>query len=264
MGKSNLSKIFVLALYAVALMVMPVHAEAEEAGSSDAWQFSAALYLWAADLEGNTRSGSNIVVEFGDIIDNLEMAFMGGFQARKGKWSFLTDVIYLDVSANETVGATIPIGPFEVDVTTNVNLDMTGWVLHFAGTYNLLSKGKSRLDLVGGVRYLDIDMDLTASLEALGPGRERILSESEGVWDGIVGVMGNFSLSDRWYLPYHFDIGTGESDFTWQATGGIAFRAAKWVDLTLVYRYLAWDFKSDMLIEDINFSGPTFGAIFRF
>jgi hypothetical protein len=245
-------------------MVAPLHSQAEEAGSGDVWQFSAALYLWGADIGGKTRSGSNIEVKFSDIVDNLEMAFMGAFQARKGKWSLLTDVIYLDVSADNTVGATIPVGPGKIDVTTKANLDLTGWVVHLAGTYNLLSKGKSRLDLVGGARYLNLDMDLTASLEALGPNRSRILSESESLWDGIVGVRGNVSLSERWYIPYHIDIGTGESDFTWQATGGIAFRAAKWVDLTILYRHLEWDFKSDMPIDDINFSGPGFGAVFRF
>jgi len=264
MRKSIVSKIFILGLFAVVLMVKPLHAQTEKQDTKDAWQFSAALYLWGASVGGNTQSGSTIKVDFGDIVDNLEMAFMGAFQARKGKWTVHAGVIYLDISADDTVNATIPIGPGTIDVTTKANLDLTGWVLHFAGAYNLLTKGKSRLDLVGGVRYLGIDMDLMASLEALGPNRSRTLSDSDSVWDGILGVTGNVSLSERWYIPYHFDIGTGESDFTWQASGGIAFRATKWVDLTLFYRHLAWDFKSDMVMDDLYFSGPAFGAIFRF
>jgi hypothetical protein len=107
-------------------------------------------------------------------------------------------------------------------------------------------------------------MDLDASLDALGPNRSGSLSESGSVWDGIVGVTGNISLSKRWYIPYYLDVGTGESDFTWQAIGGIGFRAAKWMDLALVYRYLAWNFDPDMVIDDLDFSGPAFGAIFRF
>jgi hypothetical protein len=264
MGKNTFFKIFVLALCAGALMVTPAHAQFAGPGSTDAWQFSAALYLWGAGVGGETRSGSDIEVEFDDIVDDLEMAFMGTFQARKGKWGLLTDVIYLDLSGDDTVNATVPVGPSQIDVTTRADLNMTGWVLHFAGAYNLLSKGMSSLDLLGGVRYLDIDMDLDASLDALGPGRARTLSESENVWDGIVGVTGNISLSNRWYIPYYVDIGTGESDFTWQAVGGIGFRVAKWVDLALVYRYLSWDFDSDIVIDDLDFSGPAFGAIFRF
>jgi len=264
MGRNTLLKIFLLALFASVLMVTPAHAQFAGAGSTDAWQFSAALYLWGADVGGETRSGSTIEVDFGNIVDNLEMAFMGTFQARKGKWSLLTDVIYLDISADNTVNATVQGGAGPINVTTRADLDLTGWVLQFAGTYNLLTKGMSTLDVLGGVRYLDIDMDLDASLDALGPGRSRTLSESDSVWDGMIGVTGNISLSKRWYIPYYLDVGTGESDFTWQAVGGIGFRAAKWVDLALVYRYLAWNFDSDMAIDDLDFSGPAFGAIFRF
>jgi len=264
MGESIISRISALALLACVLMVTPAHAQFAGPASTDAWQFSAALYLWGADVGGETRSGSTIEVDFGDIVDNLEMAFMGTFQVRKGKWSFLTDVIYLDISADNTVNATVPGGAGQIDVTTRADLDLTGWVLQFAGTYNLLTRGMSTLDVLGGLRYLDLDMDLEANLGALGPDKSRALSESDSVWDGIIGVTGNISLSKRWYIPYYLDMGTGESDFTWQAVGGIGFRAAKWVDLALVYRYLAWNFDSDMAIDDLDFSGPAFGAIFRF
>ena len=72
-------------------MIAPAHVQAEEPGTSDAWQFSAALYLWGAGIDGKTQSGSRVSVDFGDIFDNLEMGFMGAFQARKGKWSLLTE-----------------------------------------------------------------------------------------------------------------------------------------------------------------------------
>ena len=64
-------------------------------------------------------------------------------------------------------------------------------------------------------------------------------------------------------MPYYVDVGAGDSDLTWQATAGIGFRAGSVWDLNLVYRHLEWDFDSAGLIDDINFSGPTFGVIFR-
>ena len=70
-------------------------------------------------------------------------------------------------------------------------------------------------------------------------------------------------LGDRWFLPYYADVGGGGSDFTWQASAGIAFKAARWADIALVYRYLAWDIGGDV-IEDIDFSGPALGVVFRF
>lgn len=262
MKKNILFKIVVLALYVGALMLAPVHARAEDSGENDGWQFAGALYGWGAGIDGKTRGGTEVSVDFDDLFDSLEMGFMGAFEARKGKWSLLADVIYLDLEADKTADVTLPIGP-GIGVTTNTNANLKGWVLQFGGSYNLLTKGKSRLDLLVGARYLDLDMDLVLSLQAI-PARFRTISVADSLWDGFVGVKGNIGLSKRWYLPYYIDIGTGESDFTWQATGGVGFRAAKWIDLALVYRHLEWDLKSDRVIDDISFSGPAFGVIFRF
>jgi len=56
-----------------------------------------------------------------------------------------------------------PIGPIQVPVTTSVSLDVEAWILHFAGGYNLYSEGKSRLDLIGGARYLKFDQTISES-----------------------------------------------------------------------------------------------------
>jgi hypothetical protein len=230
---------------------------------SDQWQFAGALYLWGSDLGGTTSSGTGVDVAFKDLLDNLETGFMGAFEARKGKWSVLTDVIYMDISADETTTVSVPIGP-GIDVTTRVKLDLEGLVFQVGGSYNLLEEGRSRLDLVGGARNLDLDSTVFLPLEALGPDLSITISESGNVWDAIVGVKGQVALSERWSIPFYADIGTGDSDSTWQATVGVSFRAANWVDLALVYRHLEWEFESDSLLRDINFSGPAFGAIFRF
>ena len=49
-------------------------------------------------------------------------------------------------------------------------------------------------------------------------------------WDGIVGVKGrwHFGAEHRWFVPYYVDIGTGDSDFTWQAMAGIGYSWAHW------------------------------------
>ena len=106
-------------------------------------------------------------------------------------------------------------------------------------------------------------MDLFLELQSLGPGRSRTISESLTAWNGIIGLKGQASLGERWFLAYYVDIGAGESELTWQATGGIGFRAGRVWDVALVYRHLEWELKSTRVIDDINFSGPTLGVIFR-
>ena len=132
--------------------VSPVLAQTESSAVQDQWQFSGAFYLWGADIGGQTNRGSEVEVGFSDLLDNLEMAFMGAFAARKNNWSLLTDVIYMDLGADKTADLSIPIGPIQIPVTTSVSLDVEAWVLHFAGGYNLYSEGKTRLDLIGGAR----------------------------------------------------------------------------------------------------------------
>jgi len=249
-----------------ALVVLPGGSALAQAGSSesqDKWQYTGAIYLWGADIGGHTIRGSEVEVGFSDLLDNLEMAFMGAFAARKNNWSLLTDVIYLDLGVDNTTELSIPIGPIQVPVTTTTNLDLQGLIVHLAGGYGLYSEGKSRLEVIGGVRYLDLDTELFLELQSLGPGQSRTISDSLSTWDAIVGLKGNASLGERWYMPYYVDVGAGDSKLTWQATAGIGFRAGRVVDLALVYRHLEWDFDSTRLIDDINFSGPTLGVIFR-
>lgn len=259
---------FIAALCAGLLLPGPALAQAEEPAANSGWDFAVAAYLWGADIGGSTGSGADIDVSFSDLFDGLNAGFMGTFEARKDKWLILTDLVYLDVSADDTTNVTIPVGPglgpgpVPIDVTAKTEIDLKGTVFQLAGGYNLLSEGPLKLDLLAGTRYLDLDNDFTVDLSAIGGSRKTKFSDSGNVWDGIVGVKGMYALSPRWSLPYYADIGTGQSDFTWQAAAGVAYHAADWVDVAFVYRYLAWDIGEDF-VDDLNFSGPTLGAVFR-
>jgi hypothetical protein len=234
------------ALLAGILLVGASLAQAEDSDADSGWQFAIAPYLWGAGIGGKTQAGSSIDISFDDLFDNLESALMVSFEARKNKWMILADYIYLDVAATGQPG----LRP--------ITMNLKSKVAHLAGGYNLY-QDKSRLDLIFGARNFDLDLGLTVQTGPPGS-----VSQSGNILDGIVGVKGQLGLSKRWYLPYYVDIGTGDSDLSWQAMAGASFRAAKWVDLALVYRHMEWDLGNDKPVADINFSGPAFGAIFRF
>ena len=130
-----------------------------------------------------------------DVPDDLKMGFMGAFEARKNKWPVLTDVLYLNFSANNAVESGIPVGPITIPVTTSAKLDWKGLVLHFACGYNLYTDGKSKLELVGGTRNLD--MDLFLALQSLGPGQSRTISDSIDPWDAFIGLKGQCVIGER-------------------------------------------------------------------
>ena len=53
------------------------------------------------------------------------------------------------------------------------------------------------------------------------------VSESGHVWDGVVGLRGATDLNERWYITYYADVGTGDSDLTWQGLAAVNYRFSK-------------------------------------
>jgi hypothetical protein len=248
-----LHKVGIFTLSFGLLTAVPMLAQAQDTATDDRWKFKAALYLWGAGIQGTTRLGNQIDVGVDDLFDNLNLAFMGAFEARKSKWSLAADVIYLDVSADKagTIGPGIP---------ANADVDMTGWVVNLQGARNVLDAERASVDILAGARYLDFDSKLKLSVGGAPLPSAR---QSGSVWDGVIGVKGNVNVTKKWYLPYYLDAGTGQSDLTWQATGGVGYRF-NCCDIVLVYRHMYWDFKSDRALKDISFSGPALGGVFKF
>ena len=98
----------------------------------------------------------------------------------------------------------------------------------------------------------------------MGPGRNGSSEVKESYWDAIVGVKGRYSFgaNRQWFLPYYADIGTGQSDLTWQAFGGLGYQFS-WGSILGGWRYIDYDFKSGSNIESLTFNGPMVGVAFN-
>ncbi len=240
-------------------LMMPLAQAAGESGD-ESWQFDGAVYLWGAGIGGTSAAGDDIDISFSDLIDNLDMAFMGSLEARKDKWTLLADVIYLDVSDGQTSTANLINRP----VTAKLDVGLKSWIVTAAAAYAVHETESTRLSLLAGGRYLYLDADLDFKISAVGPFGpwQEKYSDSGHVLDGIVGLRGRTELSDKWYLTYYADIGGGDSDLTWQALAGINYRFSK-VDAAFGYRYLKWEL-NDQAFDDLDISGPYAGVRFSF
>ena len=163
-------------------------------------------------IKGETVSGDDFEISFNDIINNLDFTFMSVIGASKGKWSVGVDLIYMDLSADNAGTVTVPLTE-HISITQNVKADvgMQSWVVTPAVGYNLIDNEKINLTLLAGARYLWIKSTLEIKRSNRFKYREHKFSDSGDVWDGIVGVRGHVPLTEKWYLPYYFDIGTGQS-----------------------------------------------------
>ncbi len=262
--KNNIfgNHLLVAVLAAALTLVAPLTANAADTYNSDDWEYNASVYMWMPSLKGETNFGADFDIDFGTLLDNLKMTFMGAFEARNGGWSLFTDVVYLNVGSSES--ATIEGKFLPVDRNREVSIGLKSWIITLAGGYNIVDSEKSRLDIIAGTRYLYIDIDLGLKVD-VGPVRifDRSVSVSDHVWDAIVGVKGHVNIDANWYLPYYFDIGAGGSDLTLQAMAGVGYKF-DWGDVVLTYRYLHYDYDSDFPIANLDISGPLLGAKFRF
>jgi hypothetical protein len=248
-------------------LLMAVAAGAGAAGGPSAWQYGVMIYGWLPSVSGNLNyslprdaGGGPVSVDADKILDALEFTFMASFEARKGDWSVFTDVIYLDLDGDDSKSVTLPSG--QTRTLLDGDLKLTGWVWTLGGGYTVWRSERSYLDLLAGARLLALDTDLGLTGAGLFA-RQHQVSDSVDLWDGIVGATGRLALSDRWFVPYYADIGTGSSDSTWQVAGGVGY-AFDWGEVMLLYRHLQYDQGDDELLQDVSFGGGMLGVNFRF
>lgn len=245
------------------------------------WRFSLTPYLWVPNLNGNVNAQVHRLHPAGqaavhdvslstgigpnDYLEDLKFGVLVTGEARKGLWSVFTDIIYMDFGDQKSHVRNIT-GPdgraltaLNRDVT--VGLSATLWTL--AGAYTVAHSPTWDLDVLAGFRYAGIDTDVKWSLSGSRDFLDAAGHDSRDTteWDGIVGVKGQVRLGDgHWFVPYYADIGTGSSNWTWQALLGLGYGFGWW-DVTLSVRSLSYNFDQDD--ADLRMTGPAFGVSFR-
>ncbi len=271
---SNSRAVLLASLWMLAAL-LPSQSHAES--SADRWQWHATIYAWLPSLGGKTSfppdgDGPSIDISADQILSALNFAFMGSFEGRNGPWGVATDVIYLDLGASKKATRDFGIGRIELpaSVDANLRLDVTGWVWTIAGSYAAVQQQDFSMDVLAGARMLDLEEGLRWSvngdISSLPlPGRSGSSHVKDTLWDAIVGLKGRatFGADRNWYVPYYVDVGTGDSDLTWQGMVGLGYSFNS-VDITAVWRYLDYDLGGHTPIQSINFNGPAFGVTFRF
>jgi hypothetical protein len=248
-------------------------AAAQTPPAPDAWRASATLYGWAPAIGGSTSfpatgSGPSIDVNSRQVIDALKMAFMGSLELRRGKWGVATDLVYADFGADQSGSRdfTLDHGQLPVGVDAALGLDITSWIWSLGAVYSLADIPEGTSDLLLGTRLLDMEQTLRWSINGTVPGlppaaRSGTATVGINQWDAIVGVKGriNIGTERKWFLPYYLDVGTGQSRLTWQVMGGVGYQFG-WGSVIAAWRYLDYDFKSDMAVRSLSLNGGVLGV----
>lgn len=263
-----------LGLCLVVLAALPASSVAQD--PPDEWQWQATVYAWLPDIEGQTQfpsgaGGPSILVDAETLLDNLDFTFMATLQVRKGDWGAFTDVVYLDEGVTRQASREFSLGQqaLPAGVTLDAEYDLKSWVWTLAGTRALTDDARNTTDFLFGARMFDLeqalDWNFNGDIGGLGlPGRSGGSKVSMKQWDAIIGLRGQARIGadERWLLPWHFDVGAGDSDLTWQAVAGLGYQF-DWGALALTYRHLDYDLGSGAPVSDMEFSGPLLGASFQ-
>jgi hypothetical protein len=263
----------VLALAIGALLPATVVAQTTDSGN---WQYGTTVYGYLPTIGGKTSfpvdsGGTNLNVTPDKIIGNLKFVFMGSFDAHNGRWGAFTDILYMDIGGNKSQTRDFGIGNIGIpaDTTANLDLDIKATVWTLAAERRVSVDPALTVDVLAGARLVDLKQRLRWSISgSLGPiavtGRSGSTEVSENLWDAIIGVKGRFAFGEnrKWSAPFYLDVGTGQSDRTWQAAVGIGYTFS-WGEISALWRYLDYKFKSGRQIEEMNLNGPMIGATFR-
>lgn len=220
---------------------------------SSGWRVRTALYLWAQSLGGNlTVRDTTVPVDLGfkDLAEDLDMAVMGLVEVSNGRWGFLLDVNYADISD------TFPTR-FGT-VTESVDFNQKQWLLNGWLRYNVVRDGCTAFDVFAGARFNAIEVDIETD--------NREFSGDASWVDPVVGLRFQRNLTTNLYFRAVGDIGGFgvSSDLTWQAMAGFGWRFNDACSLLLGYRAIDTDYSHDGFRYDVNARGPVLGLEITF
>ena len=249
------------------------------------WSFSLGSYAWLSSVSstddtqtrGGGRAETDVHVPFGDLVDHLRFVGMAAGEVRYDRFSILTDFMYLNLGMSRSSAHLGSFdsgsGPIQIPValqtSASTGMGTTIWTL--AGGYTMAAGPWGNIDAIAGARLLAIDITTNYSLTADigGPGGIVLAkSGSLGVnaenWDAIAGVTGRFNIPNgNFFVPYYFDVGTGDLPLTWQAFAGVGYHTAM-ADYSLGYRYLAFENHGGATVRKLEMGGLIATAAFHF
>ena len=241
----------------------------EEPRENNGWEFRVAPYMWFISLEGDvTVKGqeSDLDLNFSDIWDELNIAGMLTFDARKGNWGIFGDVI----GAN--LGKSKKVGDAKIDPTIKLAM-LTAGGSYRLGTWKLSDSAGENVPTVTvagtfGVRYTYLDIDLDFK-------RIRGVSGHKDWFDPLLGARAFFDLSEHWSFSMQGNVGgfgVG-SDFTWGAMGAIGYRFRLFSEennarAAAGYRAIYQDYSegsgNNRFEWDVTLHGPILGLVIEF
>jgi hypothetical protein len=228
------------------------------AAQEASWEFTLSPYVWTPGASTSIETGFGTIdadAGVGDVLSATDFAFMGVFEARRGPWSLIADLVYTDLSERQNA----PFGALFSRATVETELRVASGY----AAYRLKESAQVSVDLMGGFRAVSADLDVRLAPGTL-PGQRFNLGDT---WiDPVLGGRIRVALNSRWYLTAMADFGGsgGGDDRTWQAVGMLGYQINDRWSVQGGWRHMTIDREIKGRDVEIDLGGPLIGLTARF
>jgi hypothetical protein len=226
------------------------------------WHFLIAPYMWGSSIDGDATirdRTTHITIPFSKILKYLDFAAEAHLEAGYGPLTFMIDPTYLKLAKD--VDARLPRTQFSLHshlISETTLID--GGVFYRILTTSPATKEYASLELLGGVRYLNVSNDL--SFARISP----TLSTNTQLTAPIVGARVKYDPAPRAHLWLRGDVGGFGVDNvknTWSSAVGFSYTIYRHVDLGVAYRVLDIHFTTPHATMNVLMYGPMVGIAFH-
>jgi len=238
-------------LAAIAALAAPGSAAAQ-----GKWDYTATLYGWFPGVKTTVETPVGEIeseVDFEEVLEDLDIAFFGALEARKGRVSLVGDLQFIDLGAE----AESPNGLLFSDAEVDSKIVL---VSAYA-TYALIDTDDFRFDVGAGLRYVDASIE--THLNGMGATPDATFSRDGGWTDALIAARVTRQFNDRWFGVAYADIGGfgigDSSDLTWQAFAGGGYRFNETWSAVGGYRHLSIEREFNRFDVTADVSGPFLG-----
>jgi hypothetical protein len=239
------------------------------------WHFDVTPYAWVPWLYTTVQlppiaGGGNPTQEVqpSQYLKYVQMGALFDASVRKGDWGLWTDLVYLNLQANNShvreIG--VPGFPATLSVTRTIDTGVRAAIWTLAPTYTVMNNDVGTLDVMVGLRYTSVRISIAYEFTA----PPFPLMRGGGFWpstdstDGLIGIKGSLRLSSdgKWFLPYEADVADGSKNWQYNAVVGAGYHF-HWGDVTLAARNLTYQVSDKPVLEKVRLTGPVLGFTFR-
>ena len=218
-------------------------------------------YLMLANMNGTTGIGTlpeaSVDESASDIFSNLQAGAMLYAEARKGRWAFSSDFVYMRLGDDVPAGAVISSG--------DVVAKQLGWEVDV-----LRRISPPWLEVGGGLLLNSIESAVSLVVNTPSGPQSRGDKLTETWVDPTLVGRATFPFAEKWYAQGRVNLGGFGigSNFSWQAQADAGYHFSPLMLASVGYRVIGIDYDhgsgEDRFVYDVTTFGPTIRFGFEF